>query len=320
MAVEKSNTTDGYHHFMQVSDSGNPSVEQHFHNYKDALSDIKGSSEVMEKVLQTVVKVARSDSPVLINGESGTGKELIARAIHRLSNRVSRRFVAINCSAIPENLLESELFGHVKGAFTGADQRRKGFFEEANGGTIFLDEIGEMPWRLQAKLLRVLQEKQFTPIGSNETKIANVRVVAATNVDLEKAVSEREFRLDLFYRLNVLPLNVPALRERNTDIAILLKFFLEQANRQHNFVNPAYLQPEVVKVLEVHQWPGNVRELQNLVERLVVITGGGRICVDDLPPEYRHGKVPESQTKKVRPVIPEVPTIEEATTPFPIWV
>ena len=127
------------------------------------------------------------------------------RAIHRLSNRVSRRFVAINCSAIPENLLESELFGHVKGAFTGADQRRKGFFEEANGGTIFLDEIGEMPWRLQAKLLRVLQEKQFTPIGSNETKIANVRVVAATNVDLEKAVSEREFRLDLFYRLNVLP-------------------------------------------------------------------------------------------------------------------
>ena len=193
------------------------------------------------------------------------------------------------------------MFGHKKGAFTGADSKRTGYFEEANGGTIFLDEIGDMPWRLQAKLLRVLQEKQFSPIGSNETKYADVRVVAATNVNLEKAVSDKDFRLDLFYRLNVLPVKVPTLKERHTDIPILLNYFLEQSNKQHNFMNPGYFSPEVYKVLEVHAWPGNVRELQNLVQRLVVITGGGRISVDDLPPEYRHGviKPPVGQSEQI---------------------
>ncbi|WP_159455460.1 sigma-54 interaction domain-containing protein [Pseudobacteriovorax antillogorgiicola] len=285
------------HHFLSSSDSS-ASLTSSLQNIRHTLSEIKGQSQAMDRVLQTVGKVARSDSPVLINGESGTGKELIARAIHRLSQRVSRRFVAINCSAIPENLLESELFGHVKGAFTGAESRRKGYFEEAHGGTIFLDEIGDMPWRLQAKLLRVLQEKQFSPIGSNETKFADVRVVAATNVNLEKAVADKDFRLDLFYRLNVLPVRVPALHERKEDISVLLNHFLEESNKQHNFMNPAYFQPEVYQVLQNHRWPGNVRELQNLVERLVVITGGGRIAVDDLPPEYRHGKIDEPKVTK----------------------
>ena len=223
----------GGHHFMGLSSSGElDGMGTNFQNIRQTLSEIKGQSTVMEKVLQTVAKVARSDSPVLINGESGTGKELIARAIHRLSPRVSRRFVAINCSAIPENLLESELFGHVKGAFTGAEGRRKGYFEEANGGTIFLDEIGDMPWRLQAKLLRVLQEKQFSPIGSNETKQADVRVVAATNVNLEKAVADKNFRLDLFYRLNVLPVRVPSLKERSEDVSILLNHFLDLSHQR----------------------------------------------------------------------------------------
>ena len=289
------------HHFMGLSDrSGANGMASNYQNIRNTLSEIKGESDVMEKVLQTVAKVARSDSPVLVNGDSGTGKELIAQAIHRLSPRVSRRFVAINCSAIPENLLESELFGHVKGAFTGADSRRRGYFEEANGGTIFLDEIGDMPRRLQAKLLRVLQEKQFSPIGSNETKFADVRVVAATNVNLEKAVAEKTFRLDLFYRLNVLPVRIPSLKERKEDITLLLNYFLEQGNKQHNFLNPGYFHPDVYRVLETHSWPGNVRELQNLVERLIVITGGGKVTVDDLPPEYRHGKI------EARRPVPEV--------------
>lgn len=291
MGIDLIRANDGQS-FMGLCSKDDPQpISENFQAIRSVLSEIKGRSQLLEDVLQTVAKVARSDSPVLINGESGTGKELIARGIHRLSPRVSKRFVAINCSAIPENLLESELFGHVKGAFTGADSRRRGYFEEANGGTIFLDEIGDMPWRLQAKLLRVLQEKHFSPIGSNETRYADVRVVAATNINLEKAVADKEFRLDLFYRLNVLPVRVPSLRERQGDIRILLDHFLDSCNKQHNFMNPAYLQAEVYKVLELHKWPGNVRELQNLVERLVVITGGGRVSVDDLPPEYRHGVI-----------------------------
>ncbi len=196
-------------------------------NWRSLISDIKGESSSMKDMLQVVSKVSRTESPVLICGESGTGKELIARAVHRLSNRANGRFLAINCSAIPENLLEAELFGYVKGAFTGADSRRKGFFEAASGGTVFLDEIGDMPARLQSKLLRVLQEKQFSPIGSNEVIRSNVRIIAATHVDLEKAVKKQSFRLDLFYRLNVLPVNVPALRDRPEDVRILLDHFIQ---------------------------------------------------------------------------------------------
>lgn len=244
----------------------------------------------MEKVLQTLGKVARSDSPVLIHGESGTGKELVARAVHRLSNRASKRFLAINCSAIPESLLESELFGYVKGAFTGADRTRKGYFEETSGGTLFLDEIGEMPARLQAKLLRVLQEKQFSPVGSNEVKFADVRVIAATNVDLEEAVARGLFRLDLFYRLNVLPVTLPPLRERKSDVRQLLDHFLDHSNQNHRLLNPCYFTPEVYSCLEKYPWPGNVRELQNLVERVVVMSSGGSVSLEQLPEEYKHTK------------------------------
>ncbi len=259
--------------------------------WRQALSEIVGKSEVMESVLHTLGKVARSDSPVLIHGESGTGKELIARAVHRLSMRSSKRFVAINCSAIPESLLESELFGHVKGAFTSADKSRKGYFEEAAGGTLFLDEIGEMPPRLQAKLLRVLQEKQFSPIGSNEVKITDVRLITATNVDLEDAVAHQRFRLDLFYRLNVLPVVLPPLRDRRGDVRQLLDYFLEISNQSHSIANPCYLTSDIYTILERYNWPGNVRELQNLVERLVVMSGGGQIGIEALPGEYRYLKV-----------------------------
>ncbi|MEY4631666.1 MAG: hypothetical protein RIQ81_1786, partial [Pseudomonadota bacterium] len=250
--------------------------------------EIIGQSAAMLKALETVAKVAYSESAVLISGESGTGKELIASAIHRLSQRASSPFVAINCSAIPENLLESELFGHEKGAFTGADRRRLGRFDAASGGTLFLDEIGDMPLSLQAKLLRVLQDKRFTPLGGNESREADVRIVAATNVDLEKAVKAGTFRLDLFYRLNVLPVSLPALRERTEDIPVLLEHFLELANRMHGYDMPVSLGNDAVQALRTFNWPGNVRQLQNMIERLVVLKGGGEITREDLPPELVH--------------------------------
>ncbi|WP_141731262.1 sigma-54 interaction domain-containing protein [Oligoflexus tunisiensis] len=272
---------------------------------RQALDDIVGKSEAMEKVFQTIGKVARSDSPVLIHGESGTGKELVACALHRLSHRASRRFLAVNCSAIPETLLESELFGYVKGAFTGADKSRKGYFEEAAGGTLFLDEIGEMPPRLQAKLLRVLQEKQYSPIGSNEVKISDVRVITATNVDLEEAVAQGRFRLDLFYRLNVLPITLPPLRDRKGDVRQLLDYFLQRSNQLHELNHLCYFQTEVYQCLEQYPWPGNVRELQNLIERLVVMSGGGSITLESLPPEYRRPKA--GATSRDREIPVEVP-------------
>ena len=252
-------------------------------NWRQNFPEIVGRSQAIMTVLETVSKVAKSDSAVLILGESGTGKELIASAIHRLSPRSHRPFQAINCSAIPEALLESELFGHEKGAFTGADKRRIGLFEAASGGTIFLDEIGDMAASLQAKLLRVLQDKQFTPVGSNKTIQADVRIVAATNKNLEMAHKRGQFRLDLYYRLNVLPINLPTLNERVGDIPILLEHFVEVANRVQNLDSPAFFTDELVGALGKYSWPGNVRELINLIERLVVMKGGGRIDVTDLP-------------------------------------
>lgn len=275
-------------------------------NWKEVLSEIKGQSLVMESLLSSVSRIARSDCPVLINGESGTGKELVARALHRLSPRANKRFIAINAGAIPESLMESELFGYVKGAFTGADQRRKGYFEEAAGGTIFLDEIGDMPLRLQAKLLRVIQEKQFSPIGSAEIKRSDVRVIAATNVNLEDAVKANKFRLDLFYRLNVLPIKMPALRERHGDVKLLLDHFITLANQQYALTSPCYFTSEVYLCLEAYSWPGNVRELQNLVERLVVMAGGGPIKYQDLPIEY-----------KTSEEVPRPPTISTKTLTSP---
>ncbi len=252
---------------------------------KSIFPDIIGTSTPMLQVLASAEKIARTDSSVLILGESGTGKELIAAALHRLSERADKRFIALNCSAIPEELLESELFGFEKGAFTGADKKRAGYFEMACGGTIFLDEIGEMPKRLQAKLLRVLQERKFTPLGSNEEKSADTRIIAATNVNLEQAVQQGEFRLDLYYRLNVLPITLPPLRERGSDILLLCEHFLEIFNRLHGVAEDCYFTEEVASLLVHYAWPGNVRQLQNLIERVVVLSAGGKITTNYLPKE-----------------------------------
>ncbi len=254
---------------------------------RQVFSEIVGKSDVMEAVLQTVGKIARSEAPVLIRGESGTGKELIAKALHRMSSRASKRLISINCSAIPDTLLESELFGSVKGAFTGADKTRKGYFEEANGGTLFLDEIGDMPLTLQSKLLRVLQEKKFVPIGSTEPRHADVRIITATNVDLDDAVGKQKFRNDLYYRLNVLPILLPPLRERKGDVRLLLDHTLNLFNMTHALNNPCYFNNEAYQCLERYNWPGNVRELINLIERLVVMSGGGEIDIRALPNEYK---------------------------------
>ncbi len=243
---------------------------------------IIGQSDAIKKVFRLVDKVARTDSTVLITGESGTGKELIAHAIHNASPRKDRPFIPINCAAIPEELLESELFGHEKGAFTHAIRTRVGRFELADKGTIFLDEIGEMSPALQVKLLRVLQEKQFERVGGVKTIQVDIRVVAATNIELEQAVAQGRFREDLFYRLNVIPIHLPPLRERRDDIPLLVKHFLEKFSAG----NPAYansISDEALKILESYDWPGNVRELENIVERLVILSEKDEISVEDLP-------------------------------------
>lgn len=247
--------------------------------------EIVAQSPQMHQVLQLVAKMAKTNGSVLILGESGTGKELIASALHRLSHRAHHPFIAINCSAIPDELLESELFGHVKGAFTGADRQREGYFGTANQGTVFLDEIGDMSLRLQAKLLRVLQEKTYSPVGSNRVLDADVRIIAATNVDLEKAIKEQNFRLDLYYRLHVLPLNLPPLRERAEDIACLLHHFLEIANQVHRKEVPCWFSADAMAILLQYEWPGNIRQLQNIIERLVIVKEGGEITAQELPAE-----------------------------------
>ncbi len=247
--------------------------------------EVVTQSVQMHHVLQLVAKMAKTNGSVLILGESGTGKELIASAIHRLSPRAHHPFLAINCSAIPDELLESELFGHAKGAFTGADRHREGYFGAANQGTVFLDEIGDMSLRLQAKLLRVLQEKTYSPVGSNRIVEADVRIIAATNVDLEKAIKEHLFRLDLYYRLHVLPIRIPPLRERYDDVECLLHHFLDIANQVHYKEVPCWFSPEAMATLCRYDWPGNVRQLQNIVERLVIVREGGEITGDDLPIE-----------------------------------
>src|SRR5580693_5228539 len=235
--------------------------------------DLIGSSPKFRALLTDVERVAPVDSAVLIQGETGTGKEVIARAIHEASPRRNHRFVALNCAAIPSALLESELFGHERGAFTGACARTKGRFEMADGGTLFLDEIGDMPLELQPKLLRVLQEREFERLGSAQTVRVNVRVVAATNQDLGQLVSKRLFRADLFYRLNVIPICLPPLRERIQDIRPLTEFFVARFAAQLN--KPIDLIPDdVIEVLKAHDWPGNIRELQNFIERAVLFSPG----------------------------------------------
>lgn len=253
---------------------------------KYQFDQIIGDSPAIRNVLELVGKVADSDSTVLITGESGTGKELIARAIHYNSPRAQQAFVAINCGAIPAELLESELFGHVKGAFTGAIANRVGRFELADGGTIFLDEIGDLQPSLQVKLLRVLQERSFEPVGGSKSIQVNVRVIAATNKNLEDSVDEKKFREDLFYRLNVFPISVPALRERQTDIPALLSHFVDHVNRTKNRKLTRF-SPEALSCLVHYPWPGNIRELENLVERVSILKGQGQIEASDLPAKYR---------------------------------
>ena len=239
----------------------------------NASNEIVGESEQLESVMQQVKLVAPTDSTVLILGETGTGKELIAREIHRLSNRSSRPFIRVNCAAIPPSLIASELFGHERGAFTGALQRRQGRFEAANGGTIFLDEIGELPMETQITLLRVIQEREFERIGSSQPISVDVRIVAATNRDLEAAVADRTFRSDMYYRLNVFPIYVPALRERLEDIPLLVEHLIERFAKQ---VGKAFrtIKMNTIEMLQSYDWPGNIRELQNVIERSVILAGG----------------------------------------------
>jgi formate hydrogenlyase transcriptional activator len=242
--------------------------------------EIVGSSAPLRAVLSDLSKVAPTDSTVLITGETGTGKELIARAIHKRSRRSARAFVNVNCAAVPPSLIASELFGHEKGAFTGALQRRKGRFELADGGTIFLDEVGELPAETQIALLHVLQEHEFERVGGTETIRVDVRVVAATNRDLEVAVSEGSFRADLFYRLNVFPLEVPALRERRADIPLLVEYFVHRfAKRAGRHIRG--IRRETLSLLQSYAWPGNIRELQNVVERAVIVSESETLSIDE---------------------------------------
>ncbi len=246
------------------------------------LEHLVGTSAPMRMVLDFVEKVADSDSTVLIEGESGTGKELIARMLHFNSMRRDRPLVPVNCGAIPETLLESELFGHEKGAFTGAAHTRLGRFELAHGGTIFLDEVGEMSLPLQVKLLRVLQERCFERVGGTRTINVDVRIIAATNQDLAQAVQERRFRQDLYYRLHVIPIHIPPLRERRSDIPLLVNHFIAQFNQLRR-TEILGMEPEALARMTEEEWPGNIRELENMIERLAVLKKKGWITVGDLP-------------------------------------
>lgn len=252
------------------------------------IENMIGRSPRMIEIFDLIDKVADCDSTILINGETGTGKGLVARAIHNRSRRRSKPFISINCGAIPENLLESELFGHLKGAFTGATASKPGKFELADGGSVFLDEIGDMSPDLQVKVLKVLEEGEFEQVGGSKTIKVDVRVIAATHRDLSEEVQKGHFREDLFYRLYVIPMVLPSLRERAQDIPLLAAYFLQESNRK-NHRDVKGLGEDALSALMGHTWPGNVRELKNLVERLVVLKGGGHITRRDLPPELRNG-------------------------------
>ena len=249
---------------------------------ESARFQIVGNSPALESVLEQVQLVGPTDSTVLILGETGTGKELIARAVHGVSPRGGRPFVKLNCAAIPAELLESELFGHERGAFTGAVAQRVGRFEAANGGTLFLDEIGDMPLALQAKLLRVLQEQEFERLGSTVTRRANVRIVAATNQDLVTLVSHKEFRMDLYYRLNVFPVALPPLRDRVSDIPLLVRHFLEKYGARMS-KQISGISDDSMDAFKRYPWPGNIRELQNFIERAVILTRGDVLDPPPLP-------------------------------------
>jgi DNA-binding NtrC family response regulator len=263
---------------------------------KYGFENIIGNSREMLAILDTLRRIAPTDIPVLILGESGTGKELLANAIHQNSQRADKRFVAINCAGLSETLLEDELFGHVKGAYTGAAGDRPGRFEHADGGTLFLDEIGDMPPAMQAKLLRVLENGEIVRVGSNEPVQVDVRILSATNSDLAKRVEEKTFREDLYFRIKGATLEIPALRDRREDIPLLIEEFIRLANESHD-TKVKGLAADARRVLMAHGWPGNVRQLRNVIENMVVLAGGDKLTLADLPPEVSHrpGEIAHAQ-------------------------
>jgi two-component system NtrC family response regulator len=269
---------------------------------REQLSDVGsakqmvGVSSAFKQLVRLIEKVAPTDATVLISGESGTGKELVAKSLHRLSGRNKREFVAVNCAAIPKELLESELFGHVRGAFTGAVKDKKGKFEQADGGTLFLDEISELGIELQAKLLRAVQERVIEAVGSEQRTEVDVRLIAATNVNLRERVNSGRFREDLFYRLNVIPVVVPPLRERPEDIPFLVRTFIER------FVpgRPISVPANLMKVLTEHFWPGNIRELENLMERMTILRKADELSLDDLPADFGLTENFEGATEQIQ--------------------
>ncbi len=252
-------------------------------NLPKSMAGVVGSAPTLIQLFKIVDRVAHTDCTVLVTGESGTGKELVARAVHKNSARAEGPMVTVNCGAIPEALLESELFGHAKGAFTGAQTQRIGRIQSAQGGTLFLDEIGEMPLSLQVKLLRVLQYREFSPVGDGRVLSADVRILAATNVDLEKAVAEGKFREDLYYRLNVIHVKSPALRERASDVEALVEHFFHGSKHRLGRDDLTGISEQAMQLLEGYDWPGNVRELENTLERAVLLSTGPEIVPQDLP-------------------------------------
>lgn len=274
-----------------------------------SFENIVSKNAKMKEIFEVIKKVAPYKSTILIMGESGTGKELVARALHYNSDRSKRPFVAVNCGAIPENLLETELFGHVKGAFTDAIRTKRGLFEEADGGTLFLDEIGELPPQLQVKLLRVLQEGEIRRVGESKPIKVDVRIISATVKDLAREVNEGRFRDDLFYRLNVLPIHIPPLRERREDIPLLIEHFIKKFTQSTN-KKVVGIDSKALEVLMNYKWSGNVRELENTIERAVVLTDGENIMLENLPPEIREFKEEEVS---LPPVAEEEYSIKKAS-------
>ncbi|MBY5990728.1 sigma-54 dependent transcriptional regulator [Ferrimonas balearica] len=278
-------------HYCQVYQRVRYEVSPTSPNQTKLFRSLVGRSEAISRVRHLLAQVAETDASVLVTGESGTGKEVVARNIHYLSKHRDGPFIPVNCGAIPPDLLESELFGHEKGAFTGAVATRKGRFELAEGGTLFLDEIGDMPPHMQVKILRVLQEKCFERVGGSKAIQSNVRIVAATHRDLEKMIGNGEFREDLYYRLNVFPIEMPALRERSADVPLLLNELVSRIEGEGK--GTVRFTKRAIDSLVEHPWSGNVRELSNLVERMVILFPGGLVDVNDLPVKYRHVEVPE---------------------------
>jgi len=292
----------------------NKNLKKQLAQSKD-LDSFIGMSEPVMKLKEMIRQIARVDSTILIRGESGTGKDLLARAIHFLSDRRDGPFISINCGAIPETLLESELFGHGKGAFTGATRDKEGLFKVADGGTFFLDEIGNTSLAMQVKLLRALEEKKIMPVGETRQIPVDIRLIGATNTNLEEEVSAGRFRSDLFYRLNVIPIIIPSLRERVDDILLLIDYFVEKFCRRHNLTRKE-IQPEVYNMLSAYSWPGNVRELENTIERAILLTKGNALTPKSFPEAMVSGK----QDSLVNVVDHKTPALESIEKAYIHWV